>query len=297
MESLYRYYKQQPGTDRFGHQEDAYFLGERVRGAVLDMLRCEHFASALRGYMKDSGCSTRRKELSHYGAVPKRCNERPEAYDMGNKFYALVMYCMQQMKTCNNIYCADNDADDPLTFPHLNSLTIEHLGDVIEAFLAPSQLDNIFWESHGKFGWNFEELTSLHQSYFLDEGDFKLNICMLKVLAAVEDVLKHLHFRIPQGRLDEDSRLTYREWARKILCYGIDKHTCGTGTAALTIWKLNLDRERRRISEAASSSGKAAPKQSAERMARQRDRNQARVAFRKANPTHNVPLQKKNHGY
>ena len=134
MESLGRYYQQQPGTDRFGHQEDAYFLGERVRGAVLDMLRSEYFASALRGYMRDSGCSTRRKALSHFGA-------------------------MQTL----------------LKLEILDGLTTEHLGDVIEAMLAPSQLDNIYWESHGKFAWNFSKLTPLHRSYYLNEGDFKLN--------------------------------------------------------------------------------------------------------------------------
>ena len=41
MESLNRYYSQQPGTTKFGNEEDAFYSGERVRGTVLDLIRSE----------------------------------------------------------------------------------------------------------------------------------------------------------------------------------------------------------------------------------------------------------------
>ena len=172
---------------------------------VLDLIRSEKNMSALRTLMAEYGCSTRRKTLSHFGAVPKRCNSDPQAHDMGNKSFALVMYCLWTMKTCNAIQYVNNsmhlwkygtdETDDPLTQSKLDHMTVEHLGDVNEALLAPSQISNVKWQSHGKYEWNFDKITSLHREHLIDEGDFQLNIKILKDLAAVEDITKHVALR------------------------------------------------------------------------------------------------------
>lgn len=53
------------------------------------------------------------------------------------------------------------------------------------------------WETTGMFTWSFRTLAAEHHLHDLGEEDLKLNLLVLKALAAVEDVVRHMDFQGP----------------------------------------------------------------------------------------------------